>query len=66
MGQASDPDAVIDSRARVYGVTGLRVLDASAFAILPLGHLKSTMCECASRILRLAVARANYLVDGLA
>ena len=45
MGKASDPDAVIDSRARVYGVQGLRVVDASAFAILPPGHPMSTICE---------------------
>lgn len=45
MGKASDPDAVIDSRARVYGVTGLRVVDASAFAILPPGHPMSTICK---------------------
>ena len=45
MGKASDPDAVIDSRARVYGVQGLRVVDASSFAILPEGHPMSTICE---------------------
>lgn len=45
MGKASDPDAVIDSHARVYGVRGLRVVDASAFAILPPGHPMSTICE---------------------
>lgn len=50
MGRASDPDAVVDSRARVYGVTGLRVVDASAFAILPPGHPMSTICECLSAL----------------
>ena len=49
MGKSSDPDAVIDSRARVYGVTGLRVVDASAFAILPPGHPMSTICESCLR-----------------
>ena len=55
MGKASDPDAVIDSRARVYGVSGLRVVDASAFAILPPGHPMSTICEhkCVSSSRRL-------------
>lgn len=45
MRKDSDPDAVVDSRARVYGVTGLRVVDASAFAILPPVHPMSTICE---------------------
>lgn len=38
MGKASDPTAVVDSRARVYGVKRLRVVDASAFPFLPPGH----------------------------
>ena len=52
MGKANDPDAVIDSRARVYGVKGLRVVDASAFAILPPGHPMSTICELYLSFLR--------------
>ena len=54
MGKASDPDAVIDSRARVYGVTGLRVVDASAFAVLPPGHPMSTICELCFNALQVA------------
>lgn len=38
MGKAGDPMAVVDSRARVFGVRGLRVVDASAFPFLPPGH----------------------------
>lgn len=45
MGIGSDRMAVIDSRARVFGVTGLRVVDASAFPILPPGHPQSTVCR---------------------
>lgn len=45
MGEASDPDAVVDSKARVFGVEGLRVVDAASFALLPPGHPVSTVCE---------------------
>ena len=45
MGRASDPMAVLDSKARVRGVSGLRVVDASSFPILPPGHPQSTVCK---------------------
>lgn len=45
MGKTSDPMAVVDSRARVMGVKGLRVVDASSFALLPPGHPISTVCK---------------------
>lgn len=45
MGKADDPKAVIDSKARVMGVTGLRVVDASAFPFLPPGHPSAVICE---------------------
>jgi choline dehydrogenase len=44
MGRTQDL-AVVDSRGRVYGVNRLRVVDASAFAILPPGHPQSTCCK---------------------
>ena len=37
--------AVVDSRARVIGVDGVRVVDASSFALLPPGHPQSTVCK---------------------
>jgi choline dehydrogenase len=45
MGRVNDSMAVVDSRARVIGVHGLRVVDASSFALLPPGHPQSTVCE---------------------
>ncbi|KAI4264550.1 MAG: hypothetical protein L6R42_000353 [Xanthoria sp. 1 TBL-2021] len=44
MGPSSDPMAVLDSHARVRGVTGLRVVDASAFPFCPPGHPMATVC----------------------
>lgn len=52
MGKTSDPNAVVDSEARVIGVKGLRVVDASAFPFLPPGHPQSTVCEYCSYPLR--------------
>lgn len=45
MGRSNDTMAVVDSKARVLGVNGLRVVDASSFALLPPGHPQSTVCE---------------------
>ncbi|KAK1827604.1 putative GMC oxidoreductase [Podospora conica] len=50
MGRADDPMAVLDSRARVRGVSGLRVVDASSFPILPPGHPQSTVYMLAEKI----------------
>lgn len=50
MGKPDDPQAVVDTRARVYGVQGLRVVDASAFPILPPGHPQSTVYMLAEKI----------------
>ena len=35
MGPASDPGSVVDSRFRVHGVAGLRIVDASVFPRIP-------------------------------
>jgi choline dehydrogenase-like flavoprotein len=45
MGTPQDPLAVVDSKARVFGVTGLRVVDASSFTILPPGHPQAMVCK---------------------
>lgn len=45
MGKKEDEMAVVDGKARVFGVKGLRVVDASSFALLPPGHPVSAICE---------------------
>ncbi len=50
MGRADDPMAVVDSRARVIGVKGLRVVDASAFPFLPPGQPQSMVYALAEKI----------------
>jgi hypothetical protein len=43
MGNQDDPMAVVDSQARVIGLKGSMVVDASSFALLPPGHPQSTV-----------------------
>ncbi|KAK4235918.1 cytochrome P450 [Achaetomium macrosporum] len=49
MGPDNDPMAVLDANARVRGVSGLRVVDASSLPILPPGHPMSVICTCSRR-----------------
>ncbi|KAK7709569.1 hypothetical protein SLS57_008624 [Botryosphaeria dothidea] len=48
--EEGDQDAVVDSKARVFGVEGLRVVDASSFALLPPGHPQATIYALAEKI----------------
>jgi choline dehydrogenase len=50
MGRTNDPMAVVDTRARVIGVKGLRVVDASSMPLLPAGHPQSTIYALAEKI----------------
>ena len=45
MGRSDDVNAVVDKHAKVIGVEGLRVVDASAFPFLPPGHPQATVCK---------------------
>lgn len=50
MGRSDDNLAVVDSKARVYGTQGLRVVDASAFPFLTPGHPQSGVYMLAEKI----------------
>jgi choline dehydrogenase len=50
MGTKNDNMAVVDSGARVFGTSNLRVVDASAFPFLPPGHPQSTIYAFANKI----------------
>lgn len=50
MGMSNDSMAVVDSNAKVMGVNGLRVVDASSFAVLVPGHPQSTIYAIAEKI----------------
>lgn len=67
MGVRSDRTAVVDHKARVFGVHGLRVVDASAFPFLPPGHPQSTVCEYRDTLVKvLGMACADLSIDMLA
>ncbi|PTU21756.1 hypothetical protein P175DRAFT_0435924 [Aspergillus ochraceoroseus IBT 24754] len=57
MGVSNDTTAVVDSRARVRGVTGLRVVDASAFPFVPPTFPMATVYMFAEKI-------AESILDG--
>ncbi|CAE7034143.1 hypothetical protein CFE70_004951 [Pyrenophora teres f. teres 0-1] len=50
MGRIDDPTAVVDNKARVIGVKGLRVVDASSLALLPPGHPQALIYALAEKI----------------
>ena len=50
MGTANDTMAVVSSKARVFGVENLRVVDISAFPFLPPGQPQATVYMLAEKI----------------
>lgn len=50
MGKSAEEGAVVDNKGRVFGVQGLRVIDASAFPFLPPGHPQSTIYALAEKL----------------
>lgn len=49
MGPSSDPMAVVDSRLRVYGVEGLRVIDASIMPTITNGNINAPVMMIAEK-----------------
>lgn len=49
MGPSNDSDAVVDERFKVYGISGFRVIDASAIPEIPAGHLNSPVLMMAEK-----------------
>ncbi|KAK7747585.1 hypothetical protein SLS62_009084 [Diatrype stigma] len=50
MGKTDDPTAVVDTSCKVIGVSGLRVVDTSSFAMLPSGHPQALVYALAEKI----------------
>ncbi|KAF5879168.1 putative gmc oxidoreductase protein [Botrytis fragariae] len=50
MGLVNNTNTVVDTQARVLGVSGVRVVDAAAFPHLPPGHPMSTVYAFAEKI----------------
>lgn len=62
MDRADDSMAVVDSKANVIGVTGLRVIDSSSFRFTPPGHTQAATCKFHS-IPKSAVRFADHAQD---
>ena len=45
MGKKDDGNSVVDTHGQVFGVKGLRVVDASTFYLTPPGHIIASVCE---------------------
>ncbi|MFO1279144.1 MAG: GMC family oxidoreductase N-terminal domain-containing protein [Burkholderiaceae bacterium] len=58
MGRADDPMAVVDSRLRVLGVTGLRVVDAGVMPTITSGNTNSPVLMMAEKAARWIMADA--------
>lgn len=50
MGKSDNPDAVVDSKGRVFGVQKLRVIDSSSLPFTPPGHTQGTTYAHAEKL----------------
>jgi choline dehydrogenase len=49
MGPSTDPFAVVDPQLRVYGIKGLRVIDASIMPVIPTGNINAAVYMLAEK-----------------
>ncbi|HWW50088.1 MAG TPA: GMC family oxidoreductase N-terminal domain-containing protein [Xanthobacteraceae bacterium] len=59
MGLASDPTAVVDERLRVYGIAGLRVVDASVMPTITSGNTNTPTAMIADKGAEMILADAR-------
>ena len=59
MGRADDPMAVVDSRLRVRGVAGLRIVDAGVMPTITSGNTNSPVLMMAEKAARWIMADAH-------
>jgi choline dehydrogenase-like flavoprotein len=59
MGLSSDPTAVVDERLRLYGVSGLRVVDASVMPTITSGNTNTPTAMIASKASAMILADAR-------
>ncbi|XP_046744790.1 glucose dehydrogenase [FAD, quinone]-like [Diprion similis] len=64
MGPADDKMAVVDSRLRVHGVSGLRVVDASVMPIIPSGNINAPIIMIAEKAADLIKKDRNPIFSG--
>lgn len=50
MGKEGDEMAVVDSKAKVFGTKGLRVIDSSSFVFTPPGHTQGVTYAHAEKL----------------
>ena len=58
MGTATDPLAVVDERLRVFGMSGLRVADASVMPTITSGNTNTPTAMIAEKAASLVLADA--------
>ena len=63
MGLPEDPQAVVDTRARVYNTKGLRVCDASIFPVKPNANTQAPVYGITQRVFDLVSEEYDQLLN---